>query len=1004
MASNYRKSFNFKNGVQVDTDNFIVAGSMVGIGTTIPRQFLDVYGNDSGAVQVQGQVKVSGLTTTAKLYAGIGTIDNLTGTASSIGIGTFDLLQVGNSPTVNNLIGYAYTAWITDDGGVGLRTDSVVGIGTTTDSNYNLLIGSLPTVEGVDGIGFKDGDIRATGVITAPTFVGSLTGVAASATILETSRTFGITGDLESATISFDGSQNVSFASTLSASFDANTTGIITAATLSGVLTATSGYIGTATVKDLDQVTGGIATFVNIDGTYADFEKVDIGIGTAQEFTVKDDDTNTTLRVNNDSTSVVSIGKSEPQGNQSAQIKYNVTDTTLQIANYDIGGVDVLLHEGTSGINTGGFRVKYENVIASHTTYDGRVSIGKNNPATGYRLDVNGLSQTQGLKVVGIITLTSLNGQSEYTLDPTNPLQLQGDNFDIATGVSTLNTLRVIGTITQHNPVLEDENGASYTSGKLDLGYSKYGNAVIGIGTTSTNIGFLIDDPNQDDKYKVSFTRSDVLVDGITSTTKIIATDAFLNMDAVGGATTHFSGNIDNTYNSRSTRLGITTITDSLIVGPYENPPHEHGNFSPNVKLGITTGLVDNNSQIQNILFVKQGTYIGIGTTNAGEFHTPGYNSVVKNTSFIFDRDTVTTTTGLLMIRRSEFQDDLSGNGKIATEKDFADPRGGTDNRPSYSPYFSYGENLDIDTKTSTMVFDGSLSLVPVPGKLKDGTTPNTADAWSGGIHPDYTGRQDDPNTGDSNNSRLTMVGINTYIPRCLLDLGVSSPSMNSYMILPTLDQTSINIVQGLWDDANSGNQGHDNAQRLTPNGVPPGAILYNSTTDRVQVRDSANSFRDLEYSATLSTPLSTTNGTEREFTDVPSWAKRITVMFKRVSVDGTLPFKIQLGTASSYFTTGYVSQSVSEPGNSIDTETDSFVIRNTNSNDSVTGQMIITKFSNTAWVATGQFSNNAVAGYGNQCSGDLSYADGTTVISKIKILTTANYFDFGEINVLYEG
>ena len=867
MASNYRKSFNFKNGVQVDTDNFIVAGSMVGIGTTIPRQFLDVYGNDSGAVQVQGQVRVSGLTTTGKLYAGIGTIDNLTGTASSIGIGTFDQLQVGNSPTVDNLIGYAYTAWITDDGGIGLRTDSSVGIGTTTSANYALLIGSLP-VEGETGIGFTDGNIRATGIITAPTFVGSLTGVAASATILETSRTFEITGDLKGAAISFNGSKNVSFASTLSSSFDANTTGIITAHTLSGILTASSGYIGTATVKDLDQVTGGIATFVNIDGSYGNFDNLDVGIGTAQEFTVKDDDSNTTLRVNNDTTSIISIGKSEPQGNQSAQIKYNDADTTLQIANYDIGGVDVLLHEGTSGINTGGFRVKHENVIATHLTYDGRVSIGKNDPSTGYTLDVNGLSQTQGLKVVGIITLTSLNGQSEYTLDPTNPLQLAGDNFDVTDGISTLNTLRVIGTITQQNP--------DQIMGKLDLGHSKYGNAVIGIGTTSTTIGFLLDDPNND-KYKVSLNRSNVVVDGITTTTKIVANDAYLNMEVVGGGATHFSGNIDNTYNSRSTKLGITTVTKAFIVGNIPENPHPHGDFGPDVKLGITTTLVDNGGQLENVLFVKSGTYIGIGTTNVDEFHTPGYNGVVKNTNFIFDRDTITTTTGLLMIRRSDFQTDLSGSGKIAVERDPADPRGSAAGQVSNdAPFFAYGENLDIDTKTSTMVFDGSLSIVPVPGKRKDGTVLDSADAWSGGIHPDYTGRTTDPNTGDSNNTRLTMVGINTYIPRCLLDLGASSPSMNSYMILPTLDQTSINIVQGLWKTANSGNQGHDNANRLTPAGVPPGAILYNSTTDKIQVRNTADSFRDVSSSLLSTAQTCSSSNTEYVFDDVPAQLKKL--------------------------------------------------------------------------------------------------------------------------------
>ena len=65
------------------------------------------------------------------------------------------------------------------------------------------------------------GNILASGIVTATSFVGNLTGnvtgnvtgVAASATKLETARDFNITGDLESSTISFDGTGNVSLAS-----------------------------------------------------------------------------------------------------------------------------------------------------------------------------------------------------------------------------------------------------------------------------------------------------------------------------------------------------------------------------------------------------------------------------------------------------------------------------------------------------------------------------------------------------------------------------------------------------------------------------------------------------------------------------------------------------------------------------------------------------------------------------------------------------------------------
>ena len=39
--ANYNKSFNFRNGVQVDNNNFVVnANGLVGIGTSIPSTFL----------------------------------------------------------------------------------------------------------------------------------------------------------------------------------------------------------------------------------------------------------------------------------------------------------------------------------------------------------------------------------------------------------------------------------------------------------------------------------------------------------------------------------------------------------------------------------------------------------------------------------------------------------------------------------------------------------------------------------------------------------------------------------------------------------------------------------------------------------------------------------------------------------------------------------------------------------------------------------------------------
>ena len=71
--ANYKKSFNFKSGVQVDTDNFVVnANGLVGIGTSIPRKQLDVYGT----------IRTSGLVNAANI--------NVSGASTFVGISTFE--------------------------------------------------------------------------------------------------------------------------------------------------------------------------------------------------------------------------------------------------------------------------------------------------------------------------------------------------------------------------------------------------------------------------------------------------------------------------------------------------------------------------------------------------------------------------------------------------------------------------------------------------------------------------------------------------------------------------------------------------------------------------------------------------------------------------------------------------------------------------------------------------------------------------------------------------
>ena len=90
----------------------------------------------------------------------------------------------------------------------------------------------------------------------------------------------------------------------------------------------------------------------------------------------------------------------------------------------------------------------------------------------------------------------------------------------------------------------------------------------------------------------------------------------------------------------------------------------------------------------------------------------------------------------------------------------------------------------------------------------------------------------------DGGTGFLSVVGLNTVFPRSILDAGVASPNINSYFIPPSMPQATIDVVTELWDPSGTetGNEGHVEAKKKTPDGIVPGAIIYNETSNELEV------------------------------------------------------------------------------------------------------------------------------------------------------------------------
>jgi len=151
-------------------------------------------------------------------------------------------------------------------------------------------------------------------------------------------------------------------------------------------------------------------------------------------------------------------------------------------------------------------------------------------------------------------------------------------------------------------------------------------------------------------------------------------------------------------------------------------------------------------------------------------------------------------------------------------------------------------------------------------------------------------------------------------------------------------------------------------------------------------------------------TSQASTSGTNIDFTSIPSWAKRVTVMFDQVSTNGTSNMQIQLGTSSGIQATSYnCVWSYNGPGNSGAAITTGFGIFHNSAGDNKTGSVSFVLFNNNTWVGFGGFANlGAQPGYTMFTSGSKSLG---ATLDRVRITTVngTDTFDAGTINILYE-
>ena len=151
-------------------------------------------------------------------------------------------------------------------------------------------------------------------------------------------------------------------------------------------------------------------------------------------------------------------------------------------------------------------------------------------------------------------------------------------------------------------------------------------------------------------------------------------------------------------------------------------------------------------------------------------------------------------------------------------------------------------------------------------------------------------------------------------------------------------------------------------------------------------------------------TAVASTSGTSIDFTGIPSWAKRITVMFNGVSTNGTSKLIVRIGTGGTPTTSGYIGQSsIVYSAVATTAETSGFPIYHDTVAFTITGSIVIQNISGNIWVMNGCGSSAGGTAFIWISGGNISLA-GVLNVVRITTVNGTDTFDAGSINIMYEG